>query len=85
MEPGDLLFPELWWQYRIRKGSMAQSFNREKVLYLYHLINKKHSSFVKEYSSEVINLLNYNGAGIHFNNPSIEDEAINKIGQKIIC
>jgi glycosyltransferase involved in cell wall biosynthesis len=63
-------FPELWWQYRIRKNSMAQSFTKNKELYLYRLISKKHQKFFNQYGSEIVNLLNHNGSGIYFNNPT---------------
>ena len=67
-------FPELWWQYRIRSNSMAQAFNKNKELYLYSIISKKHSSFFQVYGSEVSNLLNQNGPGIKFDNPTFDVE-----------
>jgi hypothetical protein len=82
-------FPELWWQYRIRNDSMAQSFTKNKELYLYRLISKKHKEFFKEYGEELVNLLNHNGSGIYFNNPTwpIEDDKTRLISiknQKIV-
>lgn len=76
-------FPELWWQYRIRKNSMAQSFTKNKELFLYRLIAKKHSSFINQYGTETINLLNHNGPGIYFNNPTVELELSNRLNQKL--
>jgi len=63
-------FPELWWQYRIRKNSMAQSFTKNKELYLYRKISEKHKDFFGQYGAEIANILNHNGPGIHFNNPT---------------
>ncbi|RYM34016.1 glycosyltransferase [Brumimicrobium glaciale] len=65
-----LSFPELWWQYRIRKNSMAQSFTKNKELYLYRKISEKHKDLFGRYGTEISNLLNHNGTGIHFNNPT---------------
>jgi len=65
-----LAFPELWWQYRIRKNSMAQSFTKNKELYLYKIINRNHRSFFKLYGDELVNLLNHNGPGINYDNPT---------------
>jgi glycosyltransferase involved in cell wall biosynthesis len=65
-----LSFPELWWQYRIRKNSMAQSFTKNKELYLYRKISEKHKDFFGKYGSKIANILNHNGSGIHFNNPT---------------
>jgi glycosyltransferase involved in cell wall biosynthesis len=62
--------PEILWQYRIRKGSMAQSFNVNKELYLYRMISKKHFGFFNKYGSEIANILNHNGSGITFDNPT---------------
>ncbi|MFT6947574.1 MAG: glycosyltransferase involved in cell wall biosynthesis [Vicingaceae bacterium] len=62
--------PEALWQYRIRKNSMAQSFNRNKELYLYRLIGKKHAQFFNDYGSEIAAILNHNDSGISFDNPT---------------
>lgn len=63
-------FPELWWQYRIRSNSMAQSFNKNKELFLYQIISKKHRDFFSLYGDKISNILNQNGSGIGFNNPT---------------
>lgn len=62
--------PEKLWLYRIRKGSMAQSFNTYSKNYLYRLLSKKHSEFYASYATEVINLLNSNGPGYLIENPT---------------
>lgn len=63
-------FPELWWQYRIRSNSMAQAFNKNKELYLYNIISQKHSLMYKTYGNKISNLLNQNGPGINYDNPT---------------
>lgn len=65
-----VVIPECLWYYRIRHGSMAQSFNKFSKQYLYRLLTNKHSEFYAQYSSEVINLLNTNGPGMNFDNPT---------------
>ena len=65
-----VVLPEKLWNYRIRKGSMAQSFNSNSKNYLYRLIASKHSDFMAEYTAEIINLLNSNGKGMEFDNPT---------------
>ncbi len=62
--------PEKLWEYRIRRGSMAQSFNEYSKSYLYRLLTKKHADFYSIYASEVINILNANGPGFLLENPS---------------
>ncbi len=62
--------PETWWNYRIRNNSMAQSFTKDKELYLYRLISEKHKQFFASYADRISNLLNYNGSGISFDNPT---------------
>lgn len=76
--------PELWWQYRIRKDSMAQSFTKNKELFLYRLMTEKHQKFMETYSSEIINLLNHNGPGIYFNNPTKKLDISNRLNQKLL-
>lgn len=67
-----VVIPEILWNYRIRTGSMAQSFNRFSELYLYRLISRKHADFIAEYAEDVVNLLNANGPGMAFKNPTLK-------------
>lgn len=68
--------PETLWNYRIRKNSMAQSFTTNKELYLYRLISKKHAALFNKHGSELANLLNHNGSGITFDNPTWPNDQI---------
>ncbi len=63
-------FPELWWQYRIRSNSMAQAFNKNKELYLYSVISERHQPLFQAYGNKISNLLNQNGPGINYDNPT---------------
>ncbi len=67
---GGVVLPQCLWNYRIRKGSLAQSFNKYSKNYLYRLIAKKHADFFSVYVEDVVNLLNSNGPGMNFDNPS---------------
>lgn len=62
--------PELYWNYRIRPDSMQQSFTKNKELYLYKIIGDKHKKFFGKYANEVAHLLNQNGPGITYDNPT---------------
>ena len=66
-----VVLPEPLWNYRVRKNSMARSFTKEKELYLYQLISNKHSSFYSIFATSIINLLNANGPGINYDNPTL--------------
>lgn len=65
-----VVISEKLWNYRIRNNSMAQSFNRNSELYLYQLMAKKHKVFFSYYASDVVGVLNNNGPGINYDNPS---------------
>ncbi len=78
-----LVFPELWWQYRIRKNSMQQLFTKDKELYLYRLISNKHKELFMKYGKEISDILNHNGSGIKFNNPSMAIDDKFNISQKL--
>jgi glycosyltransferase involved in cell wall biosynthesis len=69
-EARGIVFPEIWWQYRIRKDSMQQAFTKDKELYLYRKISKKHPELFQKYGVDVANLLNHNGTGTAFINPT---------------
>ena len=62
--------PDPLFHYRVRSDSMSRGFNRKKILYLYSLIANKHKSLFGEFGADVSNLLNANGPGFLFDNPS---------------
>ena len=75
-----VVLPEFLWNYRIRKNSMQQSFTVNKQLMLYREISKKHASFFNDYGSAISNILNHNGSGIGFQNPTLSS---NRLKQKL--
>jgi glycosyltransferase involved in cell wall biosynthesis len=62
--------PEPLWNYRIRKDSMARAFTKSKQLYLYRLIAEKHKAFYSIFAADITNLLNANGPGFNYDNPT---------------
>jgi glycosyltransferase involved in cell wall biosynthesis len=82
-------FPEPWWNYRIRKNSMAQAFTQNSKLYLYRLIAEKHAPFYGEYGASLFLLLNSNGPSLNIDNPTLNQGiyskfAGSKLGQFLI-
>lgn len=65
-----VVLPELLIRYRNRSNSMTRSFTRAKRLFSFKFIAEKHKKFYARYSSEVVHLLNANGPGIDFENPT---------------
>ncbi|NTW31666.1 MAG: glycosyltransferase [Bacteroidetes bacterium] len=65
-----VVLPEPLWNYRIRKNSMARNFTKNKQLYLYKLISEKHKNYFSKFAPELINLINHNGVGFEFDNPT---------------
>lgn len=65
-----IVIPEVLWFYRIRSGSMAQSFNQFSQIFLYRTITEKHSDLYSTFSKDVVNLLNANGPGYKYDNPT---------------
>jgi hypothetical protein len=66
-----VVLPETLWNYRVRKGSMARKFTMEKQLYLYRIISQKHADLFAKHASELSNLLNANGPGMKYDNPTM--------------
>lgn len=67
-----VVIPQKLFNYRVRKGSMSQSFTREKQLYLIKLIMQKHSTIYETFGKEVAQILNSNGSSLNFDNPTFE-------------
>jgi glycosyltransferase involved in cell wall biosynthesis len=64
-------FPEVFWNYRVRKRSMAQSFTLNSKLYLYKLIAEKHAAFYSQHASALFLILNSNGPSVNIDNPTL--------------
>ncbi|HXC04083.1 MAG TPA: glycosyltransferase [Bacteroidia bacterium] len=82
-------FPETWWNYRIRKNSMAQAFTQNSKLYLYKLLSEKHHALYCKYGKELFMLLNTNGPSIDIDNPTLVRGNYSKftgsiLGQRLI-
>lgn len=66
-----IALPEVFWNYRIRRNSMQQSFNLNKQLYLCELISDEHAEFYNMHGAELSKLYNHNGPGYKVENPTI--------------
>ena len=73
---GGVAIPFPLFKYRIRPDSMFRQINRDNMLYLYGLIAKKHTKLYERYAVDVFNILNANGPGYLYDNPTWELPAI---------
>lgn len=64
--------PEPLVKYRIRINSMSRKFDRNIVVSLYEKIASKHGELYERYGQEIFNIINANGPGYLWNNPTIE-------------
>jgi glycosyltransferase involved in cell wall biosynthesis len=62
--------PEPLFFYRVRKDSMFRKSTREKLLYSNRYIADKHKDYFTRFATQVIHLLNANGPGYQFDNPT---------------
>ena len=67
-----VVIPEFHFYYRVRKNSMARGFNKSNMAYLYQLLIQKHEKIYTEYATDVANLLNVNGPGYQYENPTLD-------------
>jgi glycosyltransferase involved in cell wall biosynthesis len=65
-----IVLPEPLFQYRVRKGSMFRQVTRDKLLYSNKYILEKHKSYYTKFAPQIINLLNANGPGYLYDNPT---------------
>jgi glycosyltransferase involved in cell wall biosynthesis len=65
-----VVLPEFLFRYRVRGDSMIRKITREKLLYAYKYIAEKHSSYYATFATQINNLLNANGPGFLFDNPT---------------
>ena len=67
-----LVLPEVLFYYRVRQGSMFRDVTNEKLMYSNKYITEKHSDFYTKFTTQIINLLNANGPGYLYDNPTFE-------------
>jgi glycosyltransferase involved in cell wall biosynthesis len=67
-----VVLPESLHLYRVRPGSMIRRMNQAKLLYSHNYIAEKHRAYYQRFSLELIQLLNSNGPGYLYENPTIE-------------
>jgi hypothetical protein len=72
--------PECLFLYRVRKGSMFRSMNKNKILYSHEYIAAKHGNLYDRFGADVYNLLNANGPSYAFDNPTLEVWVRSKVG-----
>ena len=69
---GGVVLPEVHFYYRVRKDSMARGFNKSNMSYLYLLLTQKHTKLYTTFAAEITNLLNVNGPGYQYENPTLD-------------
>ena len=67
-----VVLPERLFHYRVRTGSMFRAITREKLLYSNKYIAEKHANYYAKFAVQIVNLLNANGPGYLFDNPTLE-------------
>ena len=67
-----VVLPEALFHYRVRTGSMFRAITREKLLYSNKRIAEKHANYYAKFAVQTVNLLNANGPGYLFDNPTLE-------------
>lgn len=65
-----VVLPEILFYYRVRTGSMIRNISREKLLYSNKYIAEKHSAYYAKFATQIINILNANGPGYLYDNPT---------------
>ena len=67
-----IVLPEKLFYYRVRNGSMFRNITREKLLYANRYITEKYRPYYTAFAAPLINLLNANGPGYLYDNPTFE-------------
>lgn len=67
-----VIIPEGLFYYRVRSGSMFRDITREKLLWSNRYIAEKHANYYTKFAVQTVNLLNANGPGYLFDNPTFE-------------
>jgi glycosyltransferase involved in cell wall biosynthesis len=63
--------PEVLFHYRVRSGSMIRGITKTKLIYSNKYIMEKHKAYYAKFAPQVINVLNANGPGYSYDNPTL--------------
>ncbi len=74
-----IVLPEVLFHYRVRSGSMFRNISVEKLLYSNKYIAEKHKDYYAKFAAELVNLLNANGPGYLFDNPTLEVKITSRV------
>jgi glycosyltransferase involved in cell wall biosynthesis len=77
-----VVLPDVHFFYRVRDNSMFRNLNKNKLIYAYKYITEKHKNYFSKHATGVINLLNANGPGYFFDNPTEEVNVVSRVKQK---
>jgi glycosyltransferase involved in cell wall biosynthesis len=66
-----IALPECLHRYRVRAGSMFRQTNGDKLLYSNGYIQEKHRAYYQRFAIDVAQLLNSNGPGYLYENPTM--------------
>jgi glycosyltransferase involved in cell wall biosynthesis len=67
-----IVLAEVLFFYRVRTGSMFRDVSKEKLLYSNKFISEKHERYYTKFAIQIINLLNANGPGYLYDNPTFK-------------
>jgi len=73
--------PYALFLYRVRTGSMSNRFSEGKITYLYEKIADNNCELFKDYVSGIANILNNNGKGWDYDNPTMVNSSIHEMYQ----
>lgn len=76
--------PDALVNYRVRHNSMARQFRRSTVLYMYEQMAKKNPGIYQRFGDELFMLMNANGPGYLWNNPTMTYPTVGYIGDGAI-
>lgn len=65
-----VVIPKPLYRYRVRHDSMFRQITRDAMIFLYDQLVQKNSELYKEYAVDVVRLLNSNGPGYLYDNPT---------------
>jgi glycosyltransferase involved in cell wall biosynthesis len=69
--------PKPYFKYRVRNNSMYHAANENMKVFAYQKIASKHRKIFSEYAEGIINIINANGPGFLYDNPTIWYPVVN--------
>jgi hypothetical protein len=78
---GGVTIPEPYHKYRVRRNSMFHTASEDTIIWAYQQLVLKHHRLYSVFTKDIVNIVNANGPGYLFDNPTLNYPSIGYLSE----